>query len=60
MEKLIEKLNNPFDGLSKEEFQDKCFEIAEDLFCNYCINCNKKEYYFVELEFYYWEKRQMG
>jgi hypothetical protein len=56
MEKLIEKLNNPFDGLSKEEFQDKCFEIAEDLFCNYCINCNKKEYYFVEIEFYYWEK----
>lgn len=24
MEKLIEKLKNPFDGLTKEEFQSQC------------------------------------
>ena len=58
MDILIEKLNNPFDGLSKKEFQDKCFDIANDLFSNYCINCNGKEYYFAEIEFYYWEKRE--
>ena len=57
MEKLIEKLTNPFDGLTKDEFQDTCSDIAEDLFCNYCINCNGKEYYFGEIEFYYWDNK---
>ena len=56
MEKLIEKLKNPFDGLKKDEFQDKCFDIAIDLFCNYYINCNGKVYYLTEIEFYYWDK----
>ena len=56
MEKLKELLTDPFDGLTKDEFQDKCFGIAKDLFGNYCINCNGKEYYFAEIEFYYWEK----
>lgn len=56
MEKLIEKLKNPFDELTKGEFQGKCFEIANTLFRDYCINCNGKEFYFAEIEFYYWEK----
>ena len=56
MEKLIEKLKNPFDGLKKDEFQDKCFYIAIDLFCNYYINCNGKVFYLTEIEFYYWDK----
>lgn len=55
---LIEKLNNPFNGLSKDKFQDKCFDIAKGLFDNYCINCNGKEFYFAEIEFYYWEKNK--
>lgn len=58
MENLIEKLEHPFDGLTKDKFQYKCFDIAKDLFENYCINCNGKEYYFVEIEFYYWEKNK--
>lgn len=58
MDKLIEKLNNPFDGLTKDEFQKTCSDIAKDLFCNYCINCNGREYYFAEMEFYYWEKEK--
>lgn len=56
MEKLIEKLKNPFDGLTKKEFRDKCFKIANILFCDYCINCNGNEFYFAEIEFYYYEK----
>lgn len=55
---MKEKLNNPFDGLTKDEFQETCSDIAIDLFCNYCINCNEKEYYFAEIEFYYWEKEK--
>lgn len=58
MDNLIEKLSNPFDGLTKEKFQDKCFDIANTLFSDYCINCNGKEFYFAEIEFYYWEKRK--
>lgn len=56
MKKLIEKLKNPFDGLTKEKFQDECFDIANTLFSDYCINCNGKEFYFAEIEFYYWDK----
>jgi hypothetical protein len=61
MEKLIEKLTNPFDGLKKNnltDFQAECKKIAEDLFRNYCINCNGTEYYFAEIEFYYYDSEQ--
>lgn len=56
---LIKTLENPFDGLNAEnleDFKNRCSEIAEALFCNFCINCNDKEYYFAEVEFYYYEK----
>jgi hypothetical protein len=56
MEELNKILTNPFDGLTTKALQNKCREIAESLFCNYCINCNGTEYYFAEVEFYYWQK----
>lgn len=59
MENLIEQLKNPFEGLTqknKEKLQKRCFDIAEELFNNYCILCNKTEYHFAEIEFYYYEK----
>ena len=57
MEELYELLRNPFDGLSKDEdIQKRCFSIAQELFDNYCIKCKDKEFYFVEIEFYYWQK----
>lgn len=56
MEKLIEKLKNPFGGLTEDGFESTCFKIAEELFRDYCINCDGTEYYFAEIEFYYWNK----
>lgn len=56
MDKLKKIMKDPFDGLTKEDVQDKCFEIAKTLFSNYCINCNGTKYYFMEIEFYYYEK----
>ncbi|MBQ4407711.1 MAG: hypothetical protein II852_11985 [Bacteroidales bacterium] len=56
MEEFKSKYTNPFEGLTKDKFQGKCAEIANDLFNNYCIKCNEKEFYFAEIEFYYWQK----
>ena len=61
MKTLIEILENPFDKITtKDDFQNKCEEIAKNLFNDYCIKCNgkesKKEFYFAEIEFYYWQK----
>ncbi|MBP5481336.1 MAG: hypothetical protein J6Y22_06260 [Paludibacteraceae bacterium] len=39
---------------SKNEFLEESKDIAEDLFKKYCINCNGKEFYFAEIEFYYY------
>lgn len=59
MEDLIKLLENPFDNVkTKDEFQKKCEEIATKLFNDYCINCNGKEFYFAEIEFYYWQKEK--
>ena len=63
MEELKKILTDPFDKVEKNDlkgFQDKCKDIAEDLFHNYCINCNGKEYYFAEIEFYYYEGRNFN
>lgn len=59
METLKETLTNPFDGLNgkPQEFQKKCAEIAEELFKNYCIECGTNKYYFAEIEFYYYDKK---
>lgn len=57
MEKLEAKLKNPFDGLSTENDVNRvCREIAKELFGQYCIKCLDEEYYFAEVEFYYWQK----
>jgi len=58
MEEFKSKYANPFDRLSRNEFQNKCDEIAKDLFNNYCIKCKEKEFYFAEIEFYYWQKNE--
>lgn len=52
-------LKNPFSGLTKgnvNDFQQECARIAEELFSGYCIKCNDREYYFAEIEFYYYEE----
>lgn len=55
-------LLNPFDGITggnTKMFEDKCNEIAKDLFNNYCISIgNNTRYYFAEIEFYYWENEK--
>ena len=59
MEKLKEKLTNPFDGLKANDekgFIEICAKIAEELLNNYGIKCGSKIYYFAEIEFYYWDK----
>lgn len=50
-------LTNPFDGLEKDGFKKKCETIAKSLFCNYCINCDGIKFFFAEVEFYYWHKK---
>ncbi len=55
MEEFKSKYANPFEGLTEDKFQGKCAKIANDLFNNYCIKCNEKEFYFAEIEFYYFQ-----
>ena len=58
---IIEKLKNPFDELKANDekgFIKKCYELAEELLNNYCIQCGNKSYYFAEVEFYYYEKNR--
>lgn len=60
MEKLEKLLTNPFEQVETGDlngFQQRCFDIAKELFCNYCINCDGKEFYLAEIEFYYWQKK---
>ena len=54
--KDLQELLTKFGAVKKESLQNECTKIAESLFCNYCINCNGTEYYFAEIEFYYWQK----
>lgn len=59
MEKLLKLLKDPFLGVSEDEdIQNRCLTIAQELFYNYCIKCKNIEYYFAEIEFYYWQKGQ--
>lgn len=58
-EELKGMLMNPFDGLKENnKFQDNCKNIAIELFCNHCINCNGTKYYFAEIEFYYYDSER--
>lgn len=55
MKEFKSKYANPFEGVTKDKFQDTCAKIANDLFNNYCIKCNEKKFYFAEIEFYYFQ-----
>ncbi len=47
---------NQYDFISKEQFtsKDEILKIEKELIENYCINCNGKEFYFAEIEPYYY------
>ena len=63
MEKLIEKLKNPFNGLKPNDekgFIKICFELAKELFNNYCIQCGDRRYRFAEVEFYYFDQNRFN
>ena len=52
-------LKNPFDGISNYEcFKAKCRDIAGELLTNYGIDCNKKNFCFADIEFYYYDSEQ--
>lgn len=53
MEEIIEYLENP---LRNSDVKDAFGRIAKKLFQEYCIDCNGTEYYFAEIEFYYYEE----
>lgn len=58
--KKVKVLEKPFDNLNEykiQNYQEECSKIAKELFCNWCINCNGKEYYLAEIEFYYYDSR---
>lgn len=60
MEDIKKLLKPPFDDLKEyciQNYQEECSEIAKELFCNWCINCNGKEYYLAEIEFYYYDSK---
>lgn len=60
---IINKLQHPFDGLEStniNSIQNKCTEIAKELFCNYGIKCGDKIFRFAEIEFYYYKKEESG
>lgn len=57
-EKMETMLKNQFENIKDgkiKDFQKECEKIAQLLFSKYCINCNGTEYYFAEIEFYYWK-----
>lgn len=59
MEELIKMMTNPFSEIEKGDkvvFWNNCSKIAKEMFCKYCILCDGIEYYFSEIEFYYFEK----
>ena len=55
-----ELLQEPLKDLDNSS-PDACFKrIAEDLINNYCINCDGKEFYLAEIEFYYYQDNSNG
>lgn len=63
MKDLITKLTNPFAGIRKDDkdgIHNICSEIAKQLFNDYCIQCNGAEYYFAEIEFYYFDEEYLN
>lgn len=59
MEKVLELLRNPFDGLlDAKSVQDKCGIIAQKLLNSYGIKCGDKIFRFAEIEFYYYDSEK--
>ena len=59
MEQLKVRLTNPLSGFKSGDFKGierKFREIANSLFCNYCIKTDTKILRFAEIEFYYFKK----
>ena len=55
---IRELLQKPLEGLNKYNVQDTFAKIARNLFSNCYIECGDIEYYFAEIEFYYYDKEQ--
>ena len=61
MSENFDFLKNPFHGLKQDDvpqIQNRCKEIAENLFNNYCIQCGDTKFRFAEIEFYYYKKKE--
>lgn len=61
MEELKKILENPFGGINQdnaEKINERCREIAQKLFGNYCIKCGNKFFRFIEVEFYYYKNEK--
>ena len=52
-------LKDGVDGISKDNFNSRFKNIAQEIICNYCIRCGKKRYRFAEIEFYYYDKKNL-
>lgn len=55
---IRELLQKPLEGLNNNNVQDTFTQIANNLFNNCYIECGDMEYYFAEIEFYYYDKEQ--
>ena len=53
-----ELLQQPLSGIHSSNAQEKFAKIAQNLFNNFCIKCGEKRFYFAEIEFYYYDRRQ--
>ena len=56
---LIERMKNPLSDIDNTQIEQVNLwfkDIAKELFSQYCILCAGKEYYFAEVEFYYFDK----
>ena len=57
---MTEKFNFLENPLKDSSDVQKTFgDIAKTLFEKYCINCNGTKYYFAEIEFYYYDKKNI-
>ena len=53
---IKDALQEPLKDLNSENVQEIFERIAKNLFNHFCIKCGEKEYYFAEIEFYYYKK----
>lgn len=58
MTKQEKLLQEPLEDLNGDNVQETFEKIAKNLFNHFYIKCCKKEYYFAEIEFYYYNKEK--